>query len=77
MKWHLTPTISQKTDSGKAGLKKFHIKKDGASLRLSYNRATVIQANIIQGSKNLSTDIVMVDLQAKICWGSQKNYRSC
>lgn len=54
MKWHLTPTISQKTDLGKAGLKKFHIKKDGASLRLLYDRATVIQANIIHGSKILT-----------------------
>lgn len=54
MKWHLTPTVSQKRDSGKVGLKKFHIKKDGASLRLSYDRATVIQANIIQGGKILA-----------------------
>lgn len=54
MKWHLTPTISQETDLGKAGLKKFHIKKDGASLRLLYDRATVIQANIIHGGKILA-----------------------
>lgn len=29
------------------------MKKDGASLKLSYDRATVIQANIIQGGKIL------------------------
>lgn len=55
MKWHLTLTISQKTDLGKVGLKiKIHIKKDGASLRLLYDRATVIQANIIQGGEILA-----------------------
>jgi len=53
MKWHLTTTTSQKTDSGKAGLKSF-TSIEGASLRLSYDRATVIQANVIQGSKTLA-----------------------
>lgn len=54
MKWHLTPTLRQKTDLGKVGLKSFTSRKMVLPSRLLYDRATVIQANIIQGGKILA-----------------------